>query len=143
MIEDDFRRRENFRRTRRGRANEKKTPPFHLLEYQILICVVSVAVVLIIRATGGGVYDAVRSGIYDAFNKGVTRSDFAAVFKNIKDNLPDASGIFGGSSSGSSASGSTSDTSSGLNSASSNSSAASSSSPVSSSGSAAKSSGVD
>ena len=142
MYEDDYRRRTNLHRS--GRTSEKpKKSSFGITGFQAAVCALCIAVAVIIRLVGGGVYSTVRDSVSKALDTQVTGSDVKSVFAAIKSGLPDVSSVFdssvGNSTSASSqAASTTSSSSSSSNTSSSASTASATASKTSSSASASK-----
>jgi hypothetical protein len=143
MAEDEYRRRTNLHAGRPSSAYQKKPAHFHLLRFQMIICVICILAAGVIRLIGGDIYKSVKSGVANALNSPVTYSQVQGVFAAIKSGLPPVSGVFAssGASSGSgAATSSSSGSSSGASSSASGASSAASSAAPSSAASSAVSS---
>ena len=142
MYEDYMRKRTNLHSTHTSQNQPQKKHRIGITGFQIIICLICIAVTLVVKLIGGSTYTYVKSNISKAINKPVTSSDVQGVFATIKSNLPDVSEIFSSSSvsknsSGSGSSGSSSSSGTSSQNASGSSSASSSGTSSSSSSSAA------
>lgn len=81
----------------RARNRNENGKGFFLTGFQIVICVICLAVAFGLKQWGGKYYDKVKAYAQAAFENNITREDVSEVFHNIGKQLPDAAAIFSSS----------------------------------------------
>ena len=94
MIDYNYRRSVNPKRTPGRSSAKKKKESVSVIGVQTVLCMICILAAFLIKAGGGSIYAAGRQQVKQLFETSITLNDINSALKNVRSNFSDAVSVF-------------------------------------------------